>query len=99
MVETDNYQAIELIKKAYTKYIDEDTEKMIKTHDTYVNCIIGAMVGSVVCAVLYGMTRVDLFIILVAVILVFGLVCGRKRNMISKQIVQRVNASIMKDES
>lgn len=97
MVETDNYQAIELIKKAYTKYIDEESERMIHQHDTYVNCIIGAMIGSIVCAVIYGMTQQIFWIILVAGILVFGLVCGRLRNNISKQIVQRVNAKIAKE--
>lgn len=97
MVETDNYQAIELIKKAYTKYIDEDINEMIKKHDVYVNCIIGALVGSIVSAVLYGFTQNILFIILVCVILIFGLVCGRLRNSISKQIVQKVNANIAKE--
>lgn len=97
MVETDNYQAIELIKKAYTKYIDDETERMIHKHDMYVNCIMGAIAGSIACAVIYGMTQAVIFIILVACILVFGLICGRLRNSISRQIVQRVNEAIAKE--
>lgn len=94
MIEIDNYQAIELIKKSYTKYINKDIQQLIDKHDFYTNLLIGMIVACIVLAIIYAKTKVIVFIILVGVSLIVGLFASYKRTIYSKEVVSSINKQI-----
>ncbi len=94
MIEVDNDQAIELIKKQYTKYITEDIQKNIDQYDKYTNGLLGCIVGCIICAVIYGYTKWIVFIVLVAIALAVGLFFSWKRKILNKDIVKGINQQL-----
>lgn len=98
MIETDNYQAIELIKKHYTKYITEEIKVFIKKHDFYTNLLIGMMILCIVLAIFYARTKIVVFIMLVPASLGVGMFASYKRTIYSKEVVAAINQQISKQK-
>jgi FtsH-binding integral membrane protein len=94
MIEVDNDQAIELIKKHYTEYITDEIQPMINKYDTQTNGLLGCIIGCIICAVIYGYTKWTLFIVCVGILLVFGLFFSYKRKVLIKDIVKDVNQQL-----
>lgn len=94
MIEVDNYEAIELIKKNYGNYVNANTKKMIEKHDFNTNGVIVSMLLSIASAVLYGITKMILCICLIPVFLCAGLYFSYQRKKLSKKIVHAVNTAI-----
>ncbi len=96
MIEIENDQAIDFIKKNYQEYLDDALKQQIKQYDLYTNSLIGCIVGSIVSAVIYGYTKCIVFIVLVGILLFCGIFCSWKRKILIKDIVRKVNQQIKK---
>lgn len=94
MIEVDNDQAIELIKKHYSEYITDEIQQMINKYDTQTNSLLGCIIGCIICAVIYGYTKWFLFIVCVGILLVFGLFFSYKRKVLIKDIVKSINLQL-----
>lgn len=98
MIELDNDTAIELIKKQYTKYITEDIQKLINSYDLYTNLLLGMIVSIIVCAIIYGKTKIIVFIILVGIELLVGLFSSYQRKVYAKKVVSSINQQIANEK-
>ncbi len=96
MIEVENDQAIDFIKKNYQEYLNEELKQQIQQYDLLTNSLIGCMIASIVSAVIYGYTKNVLFIVLVGVLLCCGIFCSARRKVMIKQIVKKVNQEIKK---
>lgn len=96
MIEIENDQAIDFIKKNYQEYLDEDLKHQIKQYDLFTNSLIGCIVGIIVSALIYGYTKSIVFIVLVWILLCCGVFCSSKRKVLIKDIVRKVNQQIKK---
>ncbi len=94
MIEVDNDQAIELIKKHYSEYITDEIQQMINKYDTQTNSLLGCIIGCIICAVIYGYTKCFVFIVGVGILLVFGLFFSYKRKVLIKDIVKSINLQL-----
>ena len=94
MIEVDNDQAIELIKKHYSEYITDEIQQMINKYDTQTNSLLGCIIGCIICAVIYGYTKWFLFIVGVGILLIFGLFFSYKRKVLIKDIVKSINLQL-----
>ncbi len=96
MIEVENDQAIDFIKKNYQEYLNDVLKQQISQYDLFTNSLIFCMLGSIVSAVIYGYTKQVIFIMLVGILLCCGIVCSKKRKILIKDIVKGVNQQLKK---